>query len=144
MKEAPPPPTLSLLQLFKRLGSHTVIDAMQQIEVPRLAVTLAQLGNSSLACLVLLLLRGTVLRTRLPEFGEVVDYFLFRLFELLCAFIWYFCHPPSYSNTKYKAVLFLYHCQGGKRKTGSEQVNEDEICRRRDSTLAIHHPQAHN
>jgi len=56
-----------------------MIHAMQQIEIPRLAIPLSQLGNTIDAGVVLLLLGGTVLGAGGLELGEVIDYFFFRL-----------------------------------------------------------------
>ena len=64
--------------LFQRLESlrrHTVINAVQQVKIPALTVTLSELGYASGARLVCLLLDGTVTFAALLERGEVVNYF---------------------------------------------------------------------
>ena len=70
-------------QLLERLGRHAVIHAVEEVEVPRLAVAVSQFGDSAHAGVVLLLLRGAVLRARRLDGGEVVDDFFFRLRCLL-------------------------------------------------------------
>ena len=61
-----------------------MIDAMQQVKIPSLAIALAQLPDAVHARVVLLFLGGTVLSARRLQGGEVIDYFFLGLCALFC------------------------------------------------------------
>lgn len=82
-----------------------MVHAMQQIEVPRLAVAFAQLGDAVHAGVVLLLLRRAVLCAGRLKGGEVIDYFFFRLafrvpgYSIRHEIVIATAHPPDCEKT---------------------------------------------
>ncbi len=81
-----PPTPPRLFQFFECLRSNTMIHAMQQVEVPSLAIALTQFGDAFNASVVRLYLGGTVLLTGCLKGGKMIDYLFFRLIFMFYAF----------------------------------------------------------
>ena len=63
-----------------------MIYAMQQVEVPSLAIALPQFGDAFDASVVRLYLSGAVLLTGCLKGGKMIDYLFFRLIFMFYAF----------------------------------------------------------
>jgi hypothetical protein len=64
---------------FKDLWGDTFVDAVHQVNIPRLTISHFRLGNALGTGLVQFQWFGTRLATFLPKLGVLIDNFLFRL-----------------------------------------------------------------